>query len=125
VPSGWKRWLEKHCSPISVRTAQLYVQFARHRDVIEAEIKRVGPLSECEARRLIAKPRGPRNKPDPDAIVTAWRRSTKEQRASSLAKIPIAEFLAAMPHGWRKEIETPLHDVDVVEGAAKACSRAA
>ena len=43
VTTGWKHWLGENCS-LSVRTAMLYMQLARHRAEIEAEIERVGEV---------------------------------------------------------------------------------
>jgi hypothetical protein len=63
VQGNWKRWLRGHCS-LSVSTAQLYQQLARHRDEIEAEISRAPTLSLRAARRLITKQK-PEHKPKP------------------------------------------------------------
>jgi hypothetical protein len=52
VSGNWKRWLRDNCS-LSVSTAQLYQQLARHRDEIEAEISRTPELSLRAARRFI------------------------------------------------------------------------
>ena len=55
VTTGWKHWLGENCS-LSVRTAMLYMQLARHRAEIEAEIERVGgELSLRAAVRLVTK----------------------------------------------------------------------
>src|SRR5262245_12345760 len=51
VSSNWKQWLRENCF-LSVRTAMLYMQLARHRAEIEAEIERVGGLSLRAAIRL-------------------------------------------------------------------------
>jgi len=51
----WQPWLKANCF-LSLRTAELYMQLARHREEIEAEIARVPDLTLRAARRLIAKP---------------------------------------------------------------------
>jgi hypothetical protein len=55
VSTGWKRWLKNNCF-LSVRTALVYQQLARHRDEIEAAIGQAGELSMRAALRLITKP---------------------------------------------------------------------
>jgi hypothetical protein len=58
--TNWKKWLRDNCF-LSVSTAQLYQQLARHRDEIEAEVERTGvELGVRAARRLISKSK-PRN----------------------------------------------------------------
>jgi hypothetical protein len=52
----WGKWLRDNCF-LSVRSAQLYMQLADHRDEIEAEIARFDELSIRQARKLIAKPK--------------------------------------------------------------------
>jgi hypothetical protein len=56
ISTNWKDWLRANCF-LSVRTALLYQQLARHRPKIEAEMSRVSDLSLRAARRLIAKPK--------------------------------------------------------------------
>jgi hypothetical protein len=58
VSSGWKRWLKDNCF-LSVRTALVYQQLARHRDEIEAAIGQAGELSMRAALRLITKQKPP------------------------------------------------------------------
>jgi len=65
VPSRkWQSWLRENCL-LSVRTANLYVELAGHRDEIEAEIDRAGEMSLRAAKRLISK--RPEDAPDKDA----------------------------------------------------------
>jgi hypothetical protein len=54
IPTSWQLRLEEECS-IPWSTAKLYMQLARHRDDIEAEMIRVPELSLRAARRLISK----------------------------------------------------------------------
>jgi hypothetical protein len=55
---GWKAWLKFNC-PTARSTAQLYMQLARHRAVIEAAIQRNEIDSSLRAaRRLISSPKG-------------------------------------------------------------------
>jgi hypothetical protein len=104
VSAGWKRWLRENCF-LSVRTALLYQQLARHRDEIEAEIERVGELSLRAAVRLIAKPGAPRatSKLKPDFLL-AWQGSTDAELTASLEQIPLKDFLRVMPAAWRAEL---------------------
>ena len=64
MPVGqWERWLKDSCE-IPKRRAELYTQLARHRAEIEAALEQDPDLSLREARRLIAKPRIPKSKPN-------------------------------------------------------------
>src|SRR5262245_26424612 len=85
VPGNWKRWLRDNCS-LSVSTAQLYQQLARHRDEIEAEISRAPDLSLRAARRLIAKPK---SEPAPTGSYETWlgREDQKQAEAAAAAKL--------------------------------------
>jgi hypothetical protein len=56
VSTNWKDWLRANCF-LSVRTALLYQQLARHRAEIEAEMSRVSDLTLRAARRFITKPK--------------------------------------------------------------------
>jgi hypothetical protein len=58
VPAGEFEWWLKHNCSLSVRTAQLYMQLARHRDVVEDAMARNGELSLRAARKLISTPKG-------------------------------------------------------------------
>ena len=99
VAPNWKCWLKNNCF-LSVRTAMLYMQLARHREEIEAEIRRVGDLSLRAAVRLISKPVDKPDKPkrpDPhkaaDAELTKW-----------LAAMGLNKFLHIMPSDWRPQL---------------------
>jgi Protein of unknown function (DUF3102) len=62
----WKKWLKKNCF-LSHRTAQLYMQIAECRDVIEDELVVTPELSVRAAAKLIAKPSESKAK-DSDAV---------------------------------------------------------
>jgi hypothetical protein len=122
VSTGWKKWLRENCF-LSVRTALLYQQLARHRAEIEAELERVGPLSLRAARRLIAEPRAPKPKPEklvPDLLL-AWNKATVAERTKALTRIPLGDFLQAMPAAWRTELRNRgAHLGDRDEGKARS-----
>jgi hypothetical protein len=54
VSTNWKGWLKEYCF-LSVCTALVYQQLARHRDEIEARIEEVGQLNLRAALRFISK----------------------------------------------------------------------
>jgi hypothetical protein len=65
VPDGkWGRWLRDNCF-LSVRSAQLYMQLARHRGEIEDKLDQGVELSLRAARRLITSPQD-EDPPDED-----------------------------------------------------------
>jgi hypothetical protein len=104
VSTGWKRWLRENCF-LSVRTAMLHMQLARHHAEIEAEIERVGELSLRAAVRLISKPskKAPKShKPD---LLVAWSKATEEERTAALTNVDIVDFFRVMPKDWREQIE--------------------
>jgi hypothetical protein len=107
VSTNWKCWLRDNCF-LAVSTAQLYMQLARHRAEVEAEMARLPALSLRAARRLIAAPteRTPKPKKSIPDLLTAWRAATDSERTHALADIPIDEFYAAMPSNWRTNIES-------------------
>jgi Zincin-like metallopeptidase len=111
VSTGWKKWLRDNCF-LSVRTALLYQQLARHREEIEAEIERVGELSLRAACRLIAKPKkkpaetAPAE-PDPvTAVLAGLRKLTDEQTTAVWTAYKLDPFLKTMPADWRPETGT-------------------
>jgi len=136
VPSGkWKWWLKekrfqiKENRFLSVRTAQLYQQLARHRDEIEAEIDRIGELSLRAARRLISKKSGSEETspteetpaaaaadtdaasasedaaPDPVMMVVAALQKLNDVEATEVFwAYGLPRFLRVMPGPWRQEL---------------------
>jgi hypothetical protein len=115
----WKRWVKEHCF-IGVSTAELYMQFARHRDRIEAERQRGVELSLRAARRLIAAPRASDDSEEeseetmavvsdqeqaPDESLTArWRRATEEERATFLDSVGVDAILSNMSPAFVSEL---------------------
>jgi hypothetical protein len=117
VPDGtWHRWLKDNCFP-SIRTAQLYIQLAQHREEIESELERVTILSLSAARRLImssadksdAEPinvHGSASKPDAVIqLLPFWQAASDTQRSQFLAAIGLPALLAAMSEDMRNELE--------------------
>jgi hypothetical protein len=90
VSGNWKRWLRDNCA-LSVSTAQLYQQLARHRDEIEAEISRAPDLSLRAARRLISKPK---SEPAPRGKRSTARRAGASATPTAVAIDPAIERLA-------------------------------
>lgn len=105
VSSSWKKWLRANCF-LSVRTAMLYQQLARHREEIEAEIDQVGELSLRAAIRLIAKPKVDAV-PKPKRVLSpaSWLAASPEERTQFLSAIGLPAVFAAMPPPWAKVIE--------------------
>jgi hypothetical protein len=130
VPSGkWKWWLKekrfqiKENRFLSVRTAQLYQQLARHRDEIEAEIERVGELSLRAARKLITK-KPPEDEDASAATPSGSAETAAEPEAVDLVAAVLADlraltdaqvtavwlayglgpFLRTIPAEWRAEL---------------------
>jgi hypothetical protein len=116
VSSGWKRWVRSNCF-LSVRTAMLYQQLARHREEIEVEIERIGELSLRAAIRLVAKP-NPTKSPKTKRVLSpaSWLAASPEERTQFLSEIGLPAILGAMPTSWAKIIEAR------VRGVAKASS---
>jgi hypothetical protein len=114
VTSGWKRWLKENCNMLSVRTAMVYTQLARHRAALEAEIDRRGYLSLRAAIKLVAAPSPHSTKtrtPTPLSI-SAWQAATAEQRQKFAAAIGLVSFLAAIPQEWRDDIKRRVAGMD-------------
>jgi hypothetical protein len=116
LPGTWVRWLQDHCF-LGVRTAQVYIQLAKHREQIERELDRGADLSLRDARRLIMKPA---NKPDaesnegdgssskPDAVsqlLPSWQTASGTQRSAFLKAIGLSALIKAMPPEMLNEIE--------------------
>jgi hypothetical protein len=108
VTTGWKRWLEENCS-LSVRTGMLYMQLARHRAEIEAEIERGGELSLRAAVRLVTKRKTPEPEstepPKPAAVVIAISKATDAKLTEALTALGFERFLRVMPNDWRPILE--------------------
>jgi hypothetical protein len=119
----WQRWLRANCF-LSLSSAKLYMQLARHREEIEAAIEQAGELSLRAARRLIARkptddaeaelieddepepPNPELEPPDPAAVVLAGLQAlTDAQLTSVWAEFGFAPLLRTMPADWRTELE--------------------
>jgi hypothetical protein len=86
VTSNWKRWLKEQCL-LSVSTAQLYQQLARHRAEVENALSLFPNLSLRAARRLIAKPKPkPKEKSAEDISVEEILKTKSVQPHSKLTK---------------------------------------
>jgi hypothetical protein len=114
----WKKWLKENCF-VSDRTAMLYVQLARHRDDIEAEIQRGVELSLRGARRLISGS-NKSGKPAQSARSSplsslAWSSATPEERRHFVSEVGLVAWLTAMPPTWRSELE---HRIDGLRTAS-------
>jgi len=106
VTTNWKKWLRDNCF-LSVRTAQLYQQLARHREEIEAAIAQAGELSLRAACRLITPPRSnkpKRTKTKNDAFAW-WSVANNEMRQQLLDRIGLVSLLTALSPELRKELE--------------------
>jgi hypothetical protein len=118
VTQNWKYWLKENCL-LSVRTAMVYVQLARHRAKIEPEIERNSHLSLRAALKLIAAPASGPTKPRSSTLlsIVAWQAATAEQRQEYLAAIGLVSFLAAIPPAWHADLK---RRVDGVSARASA-----
>jgi hypothetical protein len=77
----WLPWLEQHCK-ISDRTAQRYIQLARHRSLLEANPSSVADLTLQGALELISAPRtsaGP-SEGNPRRMRRMWSEANAETR---------------------------------------------
>jgi hypothetical protein len=106
VTGNWKRWLRESCF-LGVSTALLYQRIARHRAEIETKAKEDPSFSLRAARQLITKePKGatkkqkapPRPKP---ALQEAWNKAGPSERATVLARMPLADLLQIVPPAVR------------------------
>jgi hypothetical protein len=130
----WKKWLKENCL-VAVSTAELYMQLARHRDEIEAQLLRGVTLSLNAARKLISskdadeddQSRGGASSTSTppsttSAIVAAWN-SNAPTRTVSLDEITAAGIRSAASPSFladlRAELPVPkLYDTDPVTIAA-------
>jgi hypothetical protein len=111
---GWGTWLGNGCS-LEVRTAQLYMQLARHRDEIEARLEETPDLSLRAARRLIANKQGAQNsqtdapaeigKVDEPDWVTAWKQASSGDKTAGFDHFNLKDFFTHMPAAKRAELK--------------------
>jgi hypothetical protein len=100
----WGRWLRRNCE-LGGRTAQVYMQLARHRELIEANPQRSADLSLSGALRLIGDskeaPVQPRKTGKPSSSskldTLAWSSATLEQRRHFLDGVGADTLIEAMP----------------------------
>jgi hypothetical protein len=96
----WAKWLKANCF-MSQRTADLYMQVAQHRDALEARAE-IPTLSLRAAARLIAKPKAAPKPPRPKSTLqAAWNAALSEERATVLARMPVADLLQTLPPALR------------------------
>jgi hypothetical protein len=106
----WTRWLKENCF-LRKSTALLYMQLARHRDEVEAELTRVGELSLRAARRLVTKPdkpSEPKPKKQSTPLIDAWRAASAADHSALFDVIPLEEFLRAFSIPLRRKLEARL-----------------
>jgi hypothetical protein len=103
----WICWLRENCF-LSRRSAELYMQLARHRDEIEAELTRGVDLSLRAAARLVAKPGPSRPKKPAVPLLTAWQAASAAERGVLLDALPFEEFLRALSIPLRRKLEARL-----------------
>jgi hypothetical protein len=104
----WKKWLKENCF-VAVSTAELYMQLARHRDDIEAELQSKGELSLRGARQLISKSStksksNSRSGAPEETLEAHWHRATVRARAAFLDTIGIDAVLDAMSPAFGKAL---------------------
>jgi Protein of unknown function (DUF3102) len=100
----WGRWLSANCS-LSVRSAKLYVQLARHRAEIEDAMQQVPELSLRGARRVISKPTETVSNPKKSDLIATLDKATDAELTEALAALGFDRFLQVMPAEWRPRLE--------------------
>ena len=110
IPRGESsHYLRRHCD-LSERTARIYMQFAEHRDLIEAKVQHAADLSLRGALRLIGNksPQTARSSPkvQKTALSTlSWSEASIDERRHFVDGIGLVSLLAAIPPTWHAEIE--------------------
>jgi hypothetical protein len=107
IPQGqWVRWLNQNCQTFGFSTAKLYIQLARHRVEIEAEIWHVGYLSLRGAREFIAKSRAE----------TASAKSSKSDPAETKISMEKITLILRKALSLAKSAAIPGASASAVEG---------
>jgi hypothetical protein len=108
---GWERWVSMHCL-LPLSTARLFMQLARNRPHIETALKQDPLLSLRAARRLVSKPKEPKEKQEPEeenipepVIIPAI---TDAQLIEGLTARGPDWFISNMPDGWREKLQAYL-----------------
>jgi hypothetical protein len=111
IPHGkWEVWLRHDCE-LSVRTAARYIQLAKARSLFESSNRsRTTDLTIAGALRLLgngqrSKTANARPKASSGLSSLDWDAADLEQRRNFLGSIGLLSFFAAMPPGWRRDIE--------------------
>jgi hypothetical protein len=114
VTWGWEQWVRRECR-IKLRSAQVYMQLARGRAVLQAQSS--APLSIAAALRILngarKKPRGKKRALSP----AVWLAASPEERTKFLSEIGLPANLAAMPASWMKIIEARVLGLRGASGA--------
>jgi len=115
VPEGeWESWLSKNCPRVKIRMVQVYMQLARHRDKIEAALRKTPDLSLRVARRLIMKndqreddedTRGAPSEPKIPDWVKTYNQSSDEDKTAGSDVFNLKDFFAHMSATKRAELE--------------------
>jgi hypothetical protein len=116
----WKKWLKENCF-VAVSTAQLYMQLARHRDEIEAELQRGVELSLRGARKLISGPPKPEDEEDgeipesgsesvgqEETLEAHWWRAPSAERSNYLDAVGVAAILKEASPAFIKDLAARL-----------------
>jgi hypothetical protein len=113
----WQQWLQEECG-LSLRTALIYLQLFEHRDQVEALVQRAAQVQELSIRgalRFIRTGSPTRKRKTTSPLkVASWKAATPAQRTSFVAGIPLTDWLASIPAGWRTEI------IDRIDGLRAA-----
>ena len=111
IPHGrWKAWLNQECE-LCVRTGRRYIQLAKARPLFESTNRsRTTDLTIAGALRLLGNSQRSKTadtEPKARSSLSSadWSAAGLDQRRSFLSGIGLLSFLAAMPPGWRSEIE--------------------
>src|SRR5262245_11198532 len=112
VTDSWKKWLATNCS-VPVRTAELYMQLARHRNEIETHLE---DLSIRGALRLITKPKSKSSKPITEvSLQSLWAKASDRDKTAFCDAVGVAGFRQI----WSLQFHRTLLDgvrLDKIEG---------
>jgi hypothetical protein len=110
----WGNYLDRHCE-LNTRTADVYMQLAKHRQLIEANTQHAANLSLRGALKLIPKsPKDPKGADKADQggasaksplSSLAWSEANVDQRRHFVDAVGLISWLAAIPPSWRHELE--------------------
>ena len=101
----WAHFLRRHCE-LGERTAQIYIQLAVHRELIEANPQRAADLSLRGALKLISgSDKSAQSNKTAELSSLAFMDATVEARCLFVDAIGLIAWLAAMPPAWIPELE--------------------